>query len=282
MSRSDELERDRQIAELQGLLRGSAAAPAQASPRGDASHPDVDVDFDDAIEVQVLDGFGDGYQAPKTAWRARLVAQRSSLAVFVTVAVLAAAATALVTWFLRPVATAVPATEPTIADAGDERDESARPAGTSAPEPPAAPEVIVVAVVGQVAAPGLVTLPIGARVSDAIDAAGGALPGTDLSTINIARKLADGEQVAVGVPPAPDAQPPGQPGSSAGGGAATVNLNSAGVGELVALPGVGPVIAQRIVDFREQNGPFGSVAELTNVSGIGPAMMAKLASLVTV
>lgn len=278
MSRTDELERDRQIAELQGLLRGSAAAPT----REDDAYSPQEEDPDEAVDVRVLDGFGDGYQAPKAAWRARLIAQRSSLVVFVTIAVLAAAATALVTWFLRPVATAVPAAELTISDAGDERDEHARPAVTAEPDVPAQPEVIVVAVVGQVAEPGLVTLPDGARVSDAIDAAGGALPGTDLSTINIARRLSDGEQVAVGVPPAPDAQPPGQPSSGAASSTTKVNLNSAGVGELDALPGVGPVIAQRIVDFREQNGPFGSVAELANVSGIGPAMMAKLADLVTV
>lgn len=277
MSRTDDLERDRQIAELQGLLRSSTAV----GTREDVV-PRPEDDADEALEVRVLDGFGDGYQAPKTAWRARLIAQRSSLVVFVTVAVLAAAATALVTWFLRPVATAVPAADLTISEAGDERDEHAGPAVTTEPDASVQPEVIVVAVVGQVAEPGLVTLPDGARVSDAIDAAGGALPGTDLSTINIARRLSDGEQVAVGVPPAPDAQPSGQPSSNSTSSTTKVNLNSAGVGELDALPGVGPVIAQRIVDFRDQNGPFGSVAELANVSGIGPAMMAKLTDLVTV
>ena len=131
----------------------------------------------------------------------------------------------------------------------------------------------MVSVVGSVTTPGLVTLAEGARVSDAIDAAGGALPGTDLSTINLARKVSDGEQIAVGVPGAADA---------AGASAGKVNVNSASAEELATLPGIGPVLAQGIIDFRETNGPFGSVDELTEVSGIGPAVLAKIKDLVTV
>lgn len=143
--------------------------------------------------------------------------------------------------------------------------------------PPAAPvsstpDVIVVAVMGRVQRPGLVELPVGARVADAIAAAGGPLPETDLSGLNLARKLVDGELVTVGVP-APSA------GAAAGG---LVNLNTATAAELEALPGVGPVLAQRIIAYREEHGGFRSVDELREVPGIGDATFAELESRVTV
>jgi competence protein ComEA len=145
-------------------------------------------------------------------------------------------------------------------------------------------ETVVVSVVGQVVRPGLVTLPSGARVADAIAAAGGLLPAADPASVNLAAVVADGEQLSVGVPaPAAGAGPaaagPG-PDPAAGGG--LVDLNSAGVGELDALPGIGPVLAQRIVDHRTRQGPFRSVDELDDVPGIGPAIAAELAELVTV
>lgn len=141
----------------------------------------------------------------------------------------------------------------------------------------------MVAVVGSVNVPGLVTLPEGARVSDAIEAAGGALPGTDLSTLNIARKVADGEQIVVGLPGPPVDSGTSEPQPTAGGAStALVDINSANVTQLDELPGIGPVLAQRIVDFREENGPFKSVEELENVSGVGPAVLAKVKDLVTV
>lgn len=133
---------------------------------------------------------------------------------------------------------------------------------------------IVVAVTGKVMRPGLVRLPAGARVADAIEAAGGVLPGTDLSQLNLARKLTDGELVAVGVP-----GPSGSSGSSAGG---LVNLNTATLEQLQTLPGVGPVLAQRIIDYREQHGGFGSVADLQKVSGVGEARYNDLKNRVTV
>jgi competence protein ComEA len=139
-------------------------------------------------------------------------------------------------------------------------------------------------VVGQVVRPGLVTLPSGARVADAVAAAGGLLPAADPASVNLAAVVTDGEQLAVGVPgpvAAADA-----PGSAAAGGTADagglVDLNTAGVAELDALPGIGPVLAQRIVDHRAQQGPFRTVEELDSVPGIGPAIAAELAELVTV
>lgn len=140
-------------------------------------------------------------------------------------------------------------------------------------------ETVVVSVVGQVARPGLVTLPSGARVADAIAAAGGLLPAADPASVNLAAVVADGEQLAVGVPaPAAGDAPAAGPADSGG----LVDLNTADVAELDALPGIGPVLAQRIVEHRAQQGPFGSVDELDDVPGIGPAIAAELAELVTV
>jgi competence protein ComEA len=127
---------------------------------------------------------------------------------------------------------------------------------------------IVVAVSGQVHQPGLVRLPAGSRVADALLAAGGALPGTDLSAVNLARKLVDGELVAVGI--AGTAEP------------GPLNLNTATLAQLDALPGVGPVLAQRIIDFRAKRGGFTQVDELRQVDGIGEETFARLKDLVAV
>ena len=135
-----------------------------------------------------------------------------------------------------------------------------------------APAMLVVAVTGKVQKPGLVRLPSGSRVADAIEAAGGALPGTDLSTVNLARKLVDGELVVVG------GSPPGS-GGAAGG---PVNLNTATAEQLQTLPGVGPVLAERIIAYRDEHGGFVSVADLRNVSGIGDTRFHDLQARVTV
>jgi competence protein ComEA len=134
---------------------------------------------------------------------------------------------------------------------------------------------IIVAVQGRVAHPGLYRLPAGARVADALAAAGGALPGVDLSYVNLARKLSDGELVLVGTTPPPDQSAPG----GAGG---KVNLNTATVAQLDALPGVGSALAQRILAYRDQHGGFRSVDDLRHVPGIGDAKFAQLKDLVTV
>jgi competence protein ComEA len=156
------------------------------------------------------------------------------------------------------------------------------PAGPPAEEAAGTSTPVVVAVVGQVARPGLVTLPAGARVADAVAAAGGLLPEADPSSVNLAAPLSDGQQVAVGVPGAVagGAVPEVIPGAAPAGG--LVDLNTAGIAELDALPGIGPVLAQRIVDHRTRAGAFGSVAELDEVPGIGPARAAELAELVRV
>jgi competence protein ComEA len=135
-----------------------------------------------------------------------------------------------------------------------------------------------VSVVGLVARPGLVTLASGARVAEAVEAAGGLLPGTDPATVNLAAVVSDGEQISVGVPAVVDGS-----GAAPGGAASAgrVNLNTAGAADLDALPGIGPVLAQRIVEHRTRHGPFRTVDQLDDVPGIGPAIAAELAELVT-
>jgi competence protein ComEA len=129
---------------------------------------------------------------------------------------------------------------------------------------------IVVAVAGKVKNPGLVRLKADARVADAIEAAGGVLPGTDLSTVNLARRVADGELVTVGAP------------APAGADSGKLNLNTATAAQLDKLPGVGPVLAERIVAYRESKGGFRSVGDLRQVEGIGDAKYAELKDLVVV
>jgi competence protein ComEA len=154
--------------------------------------------------------------------------------------------------------------------------ENGAAAVTSTPAP--AGLEVVVHVVGQVMAPGLVHLPAGSRLADALDAAGGATPEADLAAVNLARVLTDGEQIVVP-----------RPGEQLAGAADTgrpdpgaIDLNAAGTGELDTLPGVGPVIAQRIVDWRTDHGGFSSVEELGEVSGIGPSLLDGVRDLVRV
>lgn len=158
-------------------------------------------------------------------------------------------------------------------------DSGPRATGDATAPPPAGS--VVVHVVGAVAAPGVVRLSDGARVADALAAAGGATPDADLSTVNLARAVVDGEQVVVlrvGEQPAAPAPAPRGGGAAPGAGAAPaglVDLNAADVAALDALPGIGPVLAQRIVEHRAEH-PFTTVDELADVRGIGPALLENL------
>jgi competence protein ComEA len=134
---------------------------------------------------------------------------------------------------------------------------------------------IVVSVVGKVVTPGLVTLAEGARVADALRLAGGPVAGADLTGLNLARKLADGEQIYVGVPAPPGLEPGAGP-AGPSGIPDKVDLNTATLAALDTLPGVGPVTAQRILDWRATNGRFDSVEQLREIDGIGPSRFAKL------
>jgi competence protein ComEA len=142
------------------------------------------------------------------------------------------------------------------------------------------PTQLVVHVAGKVRTPGIVRLPPGARVLDAVAAAGGAPESVDLTGLNLARPLSDGEQVLVGVPQ-PAGADVGTP-SPDGASAEPLNLNTASADQLEALPGIGPALAGRILAWRDEHGRFTSVEELQEVSGIGPATLAELVDLVTV
>jgi competence protein ComEA len=142
---------------------------------------------------------------------------------------------------------------------------------------------IVVDVGGRVRRPGLVTLPAGARVADALHAAGGALRHRDVATLNLAARVADGQLLLVGSSgAAPVAAGTGATGADGAASAAPVNLNTATLEQLDTLPGIGPVLAQRILDWRAAHGGFGSVTDLDEVSGIGDSTFADLSPLVTV
>jgi competence protein ComEA len=155
--------------------------------------------------------------------------------------------------------------------------------GPAVAAPSASASVVVpllVDVAGWVRHPGVYTFEAGARVVDAIEAAGGARSGAELSALNLAAPLVDGTQVLV--PKAGEAPPPGvaPPGGTAPG--ALVNVNTATAAELETLPGIGEVIAQAIIDHRTENGPFASVEELLDVTGIGDATLENIRELVTV
>lgn len=224
------------------------------------------------------------------AWRgARLDPGRPGAIALVLVAAVAAVLAAVGVWSGRPQAepvgglpavgidTAVPAAPP-----------SAQPpplAAATATTAAAPAAELVVSVAGRVRRPGLVRVPGGSRVADVLDAAGGALPGTDLATVNLARRVADGEQVSIGVPAAVDAAPAGPAASGdaaapAAGG--KVDLNKATLEQLDGLPGVGPVTAQRILDWRTRSGKFSRVDQLREVEGIGERRFSQLKDLVTV
>jgi competence protein ComEA len=143
----------------------------------------------------------------------------------------------------------------------------------------AATDELVVDVAGKVRRPGIAVLPPGSRVIDALEAAGGARGGVDLTSLNLARPVVDGEQILVGVEPA--AGVAGSLGTTVPGGETLVNLNTADQAALDTLPGVGPVTAEAILSWRDANGGFTSVDELLEVDGIGEATLADLAPHVT-
>ena len=196
------------------------------------------------------------------------------------VAVVAAVVAVVVAWrsAARPIAKA-PSPGPTVAV----------PALTPVPSALAtparaslSPTTVVVDVAGRVRRPGIVTVSSGARVADAIARAGGVLPGTSTAGLSLARRLVDGEQLLVGLPqPAVvGPAPPDAPSGAAGG--QPVDLNTATTSELDALPGIGPVLAQRVLDWRTEHGGFSSIDQLREVSGLGGKKFDALAPLVRV
>jgi competence protein ComEA len=194
-----------------------------------------------------------------------------TLAAAAAVVVLGAGAWA---WFSRPQPVEI-APAPAAVSAGPAGSGGSAGSAGASGDPQA---TLVVAVAGKVRKPGLVRLRPDSRVADAIEAAGGVLPGTDLSTVNLARKVVDGELITIGV--ANTATGGGGAGGAAPDG--KVNLNTATAAQLDKLPGVGPVLADRIVAYRDSKGGFRSVSELRQVDGIGDAKYAELKDLVVV
>lgn len=237
---------------------------------------------------------------PDAASSGRPPLTRAHLFVVGLVTLAALAGTLLVLWNAQPSDQAVPlaaaatATPAATAPGAAPAPPIVPPTGQAGPslvemdEPGQADEPVdvVVHVAGKVRRPGVVRLPAASRVIDAIDAAGGARKGADLSAVNLARQLQDGEQVRVGLPPDPNVNVVVGTASPADGSGASgpgpLDLNTAGVGELESLPGIGPVLSQRIVAYREESGPFHTVDQLIEVPGIGPAVLSSLKDLVHV
>ncbi|WP_238558995.1 helix-hairpin-helix domain-containing protein [Rhodococcus rhodnii] len=245
--------------------------------------------------VRDADDDADGELRP-TRPRTRWDTGRRGSAILVLVAVAAAAVTYLFVWRDSPTSAAVPplvatASPPTAAEAGETAESTSGAGPAAAPSPSESPVSVVVSVVGLVHAPGLVTLPPGSRVADAVDAAGGTREGADTVGLNLARRVEDGDQILVGtrseptLPPSAVVTGDGAVGAAEGGGgsaAGPVNLNSANATELDSLPGVGPVTAAAILSWRTANGRFTSIDQLAEVDGIGPARLERLRPLVTV
>lgn len=221
-------------------------------------------------------------------------------------AVLVVLAVAAMTWrvmsataIAEPVETAYSAapTSPAVDDASTASPSSTAAASHAPASPPpagaagarAAPSAVV-HVIGRVKSPGVVTVPAGARVQDAITAAGGPVRGADLAAVNLARRAVDGEQIlvpAVGevpvtAPAAPVAPAPSAGSAPPGAAPGPIDLNTADQATLETLPGVGPVLAQRILQWREDHGRFSSVDELAEVNGVGEKRFAELAPRVRV
>lgn len=184
-------------------------------------------------------------------------------------ATFAVAASVLLMWWLL---SGRPETSAPVAPLSMEKSTAASSPPTSGP----ASGQLIIDVVGKVRKPGIVTVPTGSRVYQAIEAAGGLKGRVDTDALNMARVLGDGEQILVGI------EPVAVPGAAGGGHVATINLNTATADQLETLPGVGPVTAQAILAWRKDNGRFGSVEDLLDVKGIGDATLAELHDRVSV
>lgn len=271
-----------------------AALHRRLGLRAESADPGIGDDADADITDAGTSWVPDGRRAGPRAW---LEAVRADPGRAGGIALAVVAATAV----LVTVFTLVRSQPAPVASADLPHVQMAATTTTAAPPDGQVPRTqVVVSVVGLVQQPGLVTVAPDARVADVVAAAGGPLRGADTVGLNLARHVADGEQIVVGIA-APAGRPatlgsavhsdtgpanttPANTAPAATSAAPTgpVNLNTATAEQLDALPGVGPVTAAAIVAWRQANGRFGSVDQLADVDGIGPARLEKLRSLVTV
>ncbi|HJE50678.1 MAG TPA: ComEA family DNA-binding protein [Tessaracoccus flavescens] len=260
MQASDELARARLAYVSAGQAPLSAPRRALHEPELDAE-PDPDPDPVPGPAPDLPSRLDGALSHPRPLTRKHLVILAILVLCGVGVAVAAMG---------RSAATEVPVVAPVV---------DSPPSPTPSPVPR-----VRVHVAGAVAAPGVVSLPVGAIVEEAIVAAGGLAPDANPAGLNLAQPLADGMQIMIGTDAEPVGEVSGAGHPSGGGGApgGQLNLNSASAGELESLPGVGPVMAGAIVAWREEHGRFTSVEELQEVSGIGPKTFDKLRPLVAV
>lgn len=235
----------------------SAAAPPPATPGSVTAEPLAD-----------FTPIGASLLALPTALRGGILDPRRKGALALAgLALVAAAAAGGLALRARPQATRLPRPVQRV-----------EPVASSSAKPTLS-AVLVIDVAGAVRRPGLQRLPAGSRVADALAAAGGVTPGTPTTDLNLARKLVDGEQVLVGM----RARAAAAAGPAAGAaGSGPINLNTATPAELDTLPGVGPVLAQRIINWRDEHGGFASVDQLREVEGIGDRTFGSLRPRVTV
>jgi competence protein ComEA len=210
---------------------------------------------------------------------ARVEAPRRVVGAHVRVLVtIAVAAGVLLTWWLLAERPRTSSPDEVSLSAGAGPSTAGRsPSGSAAPT---AGGELVVDVEGKVKHPGIITLPAGSRVHEAVAKAGGVRGSVDTSTLNLARVLTDGEQILVGVEPV-SAAPAAGGSASTGAQGGRISLGSATLEQLDTLPGIGPVTAQAIIDYRTEHGHFTSVDDLLDVKGIGDATLADIRDQVT-
>lgn len=261
-------------------LLGGSSPPAVDTPRGEAAElpAGLPAELPAGLPPELPAGAARGLAVRERLplwFQARCGVEPRAVGAVAVVLVAAVGFAAQQYWSARPRAVTAPAVvAPGVVPAA-----AAAAASAGAPAPVVGAVRIVVDVSGKVRDPGVLRLPAGSRVEDALAAAGGVRPGTDITGLNRARVLVDGEQVLVGAPAPPPGGGGGQ-GPGRGPGAGPLSLGSATVDQLDGLPGVGPVLAQHIVDFRTARGGFRTVEDLRQVNGIGERRFADLRPLV--
>lgn len=244
----------------------------------------------------------DNRMAVDFSTRRAVVTPRVAMAACIVIVVLALGAIAAVVWPSSPQVEMPPVQDAASVGTTPETTETtAEVPGGPGQETSAQTQTgpLIVSVVGLVVHPGVVEVPAGARVVEAIDRAGGLLPEANPASVNLAAPLVDGQQIVVGTEALPAGEiaggvggaggaggAPGTPSSGsadgAGGAGGKININTATATQLEELPGIGPATATKIIDFREKNGPFASIDALEEVPGIGPAKVEALRDAATI